>query len=552
MDRRATLATLMGKRQAEASPLPLPIVNSGLEPYSGPWAYEQAAHLLRRAMFGPSYAQIKNAVNLGLEATLEQLFADIPQPEPPLNHSYENDPNVPVGSPWADAPYSESANFRPYRSQSLRAWSILQLFSEGVSIREKLTLFWHNHFAISNINDPKFVYHHISLLRSYAWGNFRELIKAVTIDPAMLRFLNGNQNTKNAPNENYARELLELFTIGKGPLVAPGDYTNYTEADISAMAKVLTGWRDTGFNAVNPDIPVGSFFQANRHDTGDKQLSYRFGNTTISNMAELEYAHLVDVIFQQPEVARFISRKLYRWFIYYIIDDNAEQNVIGPMAQLLIDNDYALQPALMALLRSEHFYDMLNVGPMIKNPMDFIVSSAKPFGVPFPPELARLYNTMLRFFSSGTLQQMEYYNPPSVAGWKAYYQEPLFYRTWINATTLPVRMALTDSLATTGFLVNGFRVQIDPLAFVATFDNPFDPNAVIEEARSILFPQPITDGQKAALKEILIPGLPDYEWTVEYSDYLANPDNANLAEAVASKLRQLLQAMLSMPEFYLS
>ena len=107
-------------------------------------------------------------------------------------------------------------------------------------------------------------------------------------------------------------------------------------------------------------------------------------------------------------------------------------------------------------------------------------------------------------------------------------------------------------MAGPGFVVNGFRVQIDPLSFVATLENPFDPNAVVEEFSRILFPQPITDGQKAVLKDILIPGLPDYEWTVEYSDYLASPDDAALAEAVASKLRQLLQAMLSMPEFYLS
>ena len=552
MNRRATLATLLGRgREKPQAPL-LPIVNSGLEPYSGPWAYEQAAHLLRRSMFAPTYTQIKAAAGQGLEATLELLFSELPQPEPPLNYYYQDDPNVPVGATWIDAPYSASANFAPYRNQSLRAWAMLQLFQEGVSVREKLTLFWHNHFAVSNINDAKFMYRHIALLRSNAWGNFRELVKAVTIDPAMLRFLNGNQNTGNAPNENYARELLELFTIGKGPLAGPGDYTNYTEEDISAMARVLTGWRDIGFNTINPDLEVSSVFLSNRHDNGSKQLSHRFDDIIINNMGQDEYAHLIDIIFQKAEVARFICRKLYRWFIYYHIDDNAEQNVIGQMAQVLIDNDFEIRPALMALLRSEHFFDMLNVGPMIKNPLDFIVSSVKTFEVPLPPELPRLYNTMQRFFSSSILQQMEYFNPPSVAGWKAFYQEPLYYRTWINATTLPIRMLITDAMAGPGFVVNGFRVQIDPLSFVATLENPFDPNAVVEEFSRILFPQPITDGQKAVLKDILIPGLPDYEWTVEYSDYLASPDNAALAEAVASKLRQLLQAMLSMPEFYLS
>jgi hypothetical protein len=269
-------------------------------------------------------------------------------------------------------------------------------------------------------------------------------------------------------------------------------------------------------------------------------------------MGAQEYAHLIDIIFQKEETARFICRKLYRWFVYYVIDGQVEQNVIEPMAQVLINNDYEIRPALEALLGSAHFFDMLNVGPMIKNPLAFIVSAAKPFAVAMPPDVTRIYNAMLRFFSSSILQQMDYYELPSVAGWKAYHQEPLYYRTWVNATTLPERMRLTDTMVSAGFVVGGFRVRINPLPLVATLDNPFDPNVVIEEFSRILFPQPITEGQKAALKEVLIPGLPDYEWTIEYSDHLSNPGNTALAQSVAAKLNQLLQAMFSMPEFHLS
>ncbi|MCB0595340.1 MAG: DUF1800 domain-containing protein, partial [Phaeodactylibacter sp.] len=431
MDRRATIATLLGKRVAPANTVAAPLVNSGLEPYSGPWEYEQAAHLLRRSMFGPTYEQIKTAASLGLEATIEQLFSPLPLPQPPLNYFFQDDPLVPVGQTWVNAPYYDNVNARGYRRQSLRGWTMELLLDEGVSIREKLTLFWHNHFAVSDINDANFLYRHISLLRKYAWGNFRELVKEVTIDPTMLRFLNGNQNSKNAPNENFARELLELFTIGKGPLVDSGDYTNYTEGDIREMARVLTGWRDVGFFSTNPDISVGSVYLPFRHDTSSKQLSHRFDNIVIDNMEDQEYAHLIDVIFQKEEVARFICRKLYRWFIYYVIDDNAEENVIEPMAQLLISSDYEIRPALEALLSSAHFFDMLNVGPMIKNPLDFVMTAIKPFQVEFPQGLQPRYNGYLRLFSSTVLQQMEYYNPPQVAGWKAYYQEPGYYRTWI-------------------------------------------------------------------------------------------------------------------------
>lgn len=546
----------LGKKSAAMTPGPPPkeitLPNSGLDPYTGPWEYEQAAHLLRRAMFGPTYAQIRQSVEQGMEVAIDTLFAQTSLPAPPINYNFGNDPNVPIGNTWIDAPYSATVNLRPYRNRSLRAWTFGLMIEEGMSIREKLTLFWHNHFSINNINDPKFLYRYITLLRSRAWGNFRDLVKEVTIDPAMLRFLNGNQNTVGAPNENYARELLELFTIGKGPAIGPGDYTNYTEDDVVQIARVLTGWRDRGFNTLDPNVQVDSFFRPNQHDTGAKQLSHRFDNTVITNMGAQEYAHLIDIIFQKDEVARFICRKLYRWFIYYIINDEAEVNVIEPMAQMLIDSDYEIEPALRALLGSEHFYDMLNVGPMIKNPLDFAMSAIKQFSIPFPPAINQRYTAWDRLFNATRLMQMEYYNPPDVAGWKAYYQDPQYYRTWINATTLPLRMALTDLLAMNGFLVQGFRLRINPLTFIQTIDNPYDPNEVIKEFARTLFPQPLTDSQKAALKEALIPGLPDYEWSVEYGQHVANPADAALAAAIEAKLRNLIQVMLAMPEFHLS
>jgi uncharacterized protein (DUF1800 family) len=551
MDRRATLATLLGRSTATMAP---PVVNTTLDPYTGPFAYEQAAHLLRRATFGATYAEIKTAADQGLAQTITQLFVDNGLPDPPVNYNEENDPNVPIGETWINAPYPTDAiaNLLAYRNRSLRAWQMGLMLDEGISIREQLTLFWHNHFAVANINDAKFVYRHINLLRSNAWGNFRELVKEVTIDPAMLRFLNGNQNINGAPNENYARELLELYTIGKGEQAGPGDYTTFTEDDVREMARVLTGWRDIGFVSPVDNIDVNAIFINPRHDTGTKQLSNRFDNVVITNMGDQEYAHLIDIIFEQDEVARFICRKLYRWFVYYEIDDNVEVNIIEPMAQILIDNDYEIRPALEALLSSEHFFDILNMGPMIKNPMDFIFSVVRQFEVAFPQGLFARYNTLFRFFQATALLQMEYFNPPSVAGWKAYYQEPQFYRTWINATTLQFRFGYTDVLALSGFQFGGQRIVIDPLAFVASIDNPYDPNALIEEFVKILFPQPITDSQKTALKTILLPGLPDFEWTVEYGQYVDDPENSELAQSIETKLRLLLRSMLSMPEFYLS
>ena len=559
MNRRASLKTFLGKakkaKTGKNKHLSAPMsLNAGLDPYTGPWEFAQAAHLLRRSTFGPTYSQIKEAVAQGLDTTIAQLFEELPMPAPPVYYDTNNDPNAGLGEPWVETVYPTGMNVRGNRRRSLRAWAIGLLVNEGVSIREQLTLFWHNHFAVYDAGDPRFMYRHINLLRTYAWGNFRDLIKEVTIDPSMLRFLNGNQNTKNAPNENYARELLELFTIGKGPLAGPGDYTNYTEHDILEIAKVLTGWRDRGHNTTNPDISIEAYFTPNRHDTSTKVLSPRFDQIEIANQGNQEYLTLIDIIFQKVEVARFICRKLYRWFVFYTIDDATEIDVIEPMAQILIDNDFEIKPALQALLSSEHFYNVLNVGPMIKNPIDFTIFLLKQFEVNMPDgsDLEVLYKGWLNQFNKISPMDMEYFRPPNVAGWKAYYQEPLYYRSWINATTLPVRMTYTDKMTANGYNSAGFRIKIEPLKFIQTLDNPFDPNAVIEEISALLFPQPITNGQKAGLKEVLIPGLPDFEWTVEYGDYAANPDDENLANAVEAKLKSLFKVMLSMPEYYLS
>ncbi|MEK7254216.1 MAG: DUF1800 domain-containing protein, partial [Bacteroidota bacterium] len=508
MDRRNTLAKLLGRQVSDDATMATATAAanfiSGLAPYTGTFGYEQAAHLLRRSTFGISNQMVKDAVSQGLDATMSQLFASLPLPSPPLNYNFPDDPLVPIGQTWVDAATTQGVDgLTAYRAQSLRAWTIHQMRSEGISIREKMTLFWHNHYATADINDGRFIYKYITMFRQNAWGNFRELTKQVNIDPSMLRYLNGNENSAIAPNENYARELLELFTIGKGPIMGPGDYTNYTEVDIQQMARVLTGWRDRGYNTSNPVTEIGAIFLPNRHDQGTKQLSNHFGNVTISNMADQEHLHLIDVIFSQDECARFICRKLYRWFVYYVISDQIEMDVIQPMAQILVDNDYEIRPALEALLRSEHFFDILNVGPMIKSPVDFELSVLRNFEVEFPENnINQLYRLEWNIFRTMGAMQMTYFDPPSVAGWKAYYQEPVFYRTWISSATLPPRMDFTTRMITNGFSAAGATAKVNVLAFAASLDDPTEPNNLIEECVRILFPQPITQFQKDFLKGI--------------------------------------------------
>lgn len=528
--------------------------STSFEKYTGEWGKSQAAHLLRRTTYGSSIGQIKIAAESTLDLVVDALLADKAPPPEPINYYYEEDPEVPVGSSWINKPIDRSNNMLlRARQRSLAGWTLGNLLNGEQHIQEKLTLFWSNHFVIqgSVVQDPNFIYHHNNMLRSGAIGNFRELLKQVTIGPSMLRYLNGNQNTAAAPNENYARELLELFAIGKGALAGPGDYTTFTEEDVLECAKVLTGWRDTGYYYRDGQI-AGSNYTSFRHDKTVKQLSHRFDNVTIENGEDQEFETLIDIILEKEEVSKFICRKLYRWFVYYHIDDAIENSIIEPMAEIFRENDYEIKPVLRALLSSDHFYNICSVGPMIKNPVDFIVNVLVQFEIKLSDDLLENYNIWSRLYSVFEGFGMNYYEPPNVAGWKAYYQEPLFYRTWITSATLPVRQSYTNVIVSGLAQVGDVVISMDTLETISKLENPENPNSLIEELSSFLFPNPLTEGQTSFLKEVLIPGLPDFEWTVEYNLYLNDPDNEEMKRSVDAKLRALFSTMLTLPEYYLS
>ena len=187
-------------------------VTGTLAPYQGPWTKTQAAHLARRCLFGPTATEIEQLTSLGFTAAMDQIMT-LPSQAPamPLNSDYPDDPNVPIGTTWVDKLHTPGTPFRWRRS--LRAWWVSLMLHSGTHLREKMTLFWHNHFATGLViyKDARFAYRHLELMRSHALGNFKTLVEEMTIDPAMLRFLNGNSNVQGAPNENYARELFELL-----------------------------------------------------------------------------------------------------------------------------------------------------------------------------------------------------------------------------------------------------------------------------------------------------------------------------------------------------
>lgn len=529
-----------------------PVVSTGLQPYTGAWTWQQASHLLRRASFGPRLSEIEAAISAGMNGTVATLLAPIDLPGPPLNHTFPSDPNVPIGSTWINAPFVDGVNVSSYRWSSLRGWLFQSIQDSPVTVREKMMLFWNNHFGMSDVGDHRVQYQYVTLFREQATGNFKQLVKDITIHPSMLRFLNGDQNRAGSPNENFARELLELFTIGKGAQVGPGDYTNYTDTDVAECARILTGWRNSGFWSTDPENLPHSYFQQNRHDTGDKTLSHRFDNAVITNADDQEYSNLIDLIFTKDEVARFICRKLYRYFVYYKIDATIEADMIEPMAQLMIANNYDVAPVLDALFKSQHFYDISIAGDVIKNPLEYVMSAVR------PTEWGTDFDLELRYQAGGALHwwarqfEMDFFYPPSVSGWPVWYQAPSFNRLWLNSSTLQQRVRVANGVGGSGIWVNGMGHPFDWLTFISTFDNAFDPNALVATFAGIFLPQPLLQIQLDELKDFLIPGLPDFEWTDEYGLHIQNPNDMALRTSVENKLKSLVRALFRMAEFQIN
>lgn len=526
---------------------------TGLDPFTGDWGsgLTNLYHLLRRTSFGVSQADVDALSPLSVPDAVELLLT-VPAsaPNPPLNNynaSYNDPTGVLPGQTWSTAAYGDGT-VNAYRITSYKAWWLGLMLGESLSIVEKMTLFWHNHFATETgiVGDARYCYKQNALLRQFALGNFKDLTKQVTIDPAMLRYLNGYANTKTAPDENYGRELQELFTVGKGPA------SMYTEDDVKAAARVLTGWRDNS-------TLISSYFNPNAHDTTDKQFSSFYNNTLIIGKTGTDGATEVDdlltMIFAQDEVAKFICRKIYRWFVYYTIDQTIEDNIITPLAAIFRSNNYEIRPVLATLLKSAHFFDPLNIGCMIKSPIDFCSELCRQYNVQFPSSnnFAVQYSAWDYIRSYGSTLGMNIGDPPNVAGWPSYYQVPEFYELWINSDTLPLRNQFSDVfISTNGRQVGGFKLKIDPFAFVQRISNPFDPNALVAGLAQLILAIALTSDQLTFLKGVLLPGLPDYEWTNEWTNYVSNPTDPTSLATVQNRLQVLIKTIMDFAEYQLA
>jgi len=527
---------------------------TGLAKYSGTWTKQEAAHLLRRTLFGPKLAEINSFAKKTVSEAVDSLLDTTNYVfNPPINH-YQNqtaDAAVPYGSTWVNAPLNVA--LEPNRKYSVKAWFWSLPAKQSTSIMEKMILFWHNHMPIQMMDTPvaSLCYTYVKVLNDYALGNYKTLLKQMTVDPAMLYFLNGRLNTKQAPDENYGRELQELFTLGKGP------NSKYTEDDVKAAARVLTG-----FSINFTTTPFSTSFSSAKHDTSDKTFSSFYSNTKIVGRTgvfagSLEVDDMLSMILSVDEVSKHICRKLYQYFVYFDIDANAETNVIEPLAKIFRDNNYEIKPVLKALLESEHFYDNWNRACIIKDPVTHQAGFVRQFEMPFPAATDYEANYEVYALGSyyGQITQLNLGDPPSVAGWEAWYQLPLYHKIWLNSDSLPKRNQFQDYLILLGHKVKSFNFIVDPWKISNQFSNPKDADAFIQESCDFLLALPLSTSQISNLKEILLPGgIPNYNWSDEYRAALDNgdPNHANSLATVTSKMRNLFKSIMNLSEYQLS
>ena len=438
-----------------------------LTPQSGPLTPIQARHLLRRSGFGASLAAVEQLVGgEPVEVARSLVQQALHQADPPAPE-------------WAYVRPSEQANRDEIRDfiAASQAWlrqfqnSWLEYMPQG-GLRERMVLFWHDHFstqAQKYSRSGSVAYQHVALLRGHALGDFRALVREVGLDPAMLLFLDGARSTARQPNENYARELLELFTLGIG---------HYREADIAEGARALTGY------IVNY-ATLQAQFVPSRFDPGEK--------TFLGQTGAWGYDDIVDIIFaQRPvETARFIAGKLYRHFVY----DEPDVQVVEELAELFVQEDFAVAPVVEALLASAHFYQPQFIGARIKSPVEFLCQLY--LGADRVPSAEEGLVRRL-----GQLGQ-ELLNPPDVAGWPGHHQ-------WLTTTTMPLRWN-----AATAIIFDRRRPRPDLVALARRMRQPYEAEQLTGDLVAHWLAVQPDQAEIETLTEVLLGGIPAYEWDLD-------------------------------------
>ncbi|WP_412062924.1 DUF1800 domain-containing protein [Rubrivirga sp. IMCC45206] len=496
-------------RTTASAPSAALVTAGGLERYvpsaDTPWTLDRANHLLQRTALGGPQARVDAVFALGAGAadTLLDRAAALPEtPEPAwFDRAYP-----PWDTPAFDAYVAEQTAWLDETE-----WGVYRRLMGGdagdpvdqaaVAFRERLALVWSNHFVTEHESyffAPQLA-RYWRLLRHHALGDLRTFVHEVGLNPAMLVYLDGRQNRRWAPNENYARELLELFAVG----IADADgQPTYTQTDVEELARALTGW-DVDFQGT-----MEAVFFPEWHDDGDK--------TILGQRGPWGYDDVVPLLFDQrgAQIARHISAMLYRAFVYEV----PNQAVVTQMADLLVASDYQIEPVVRALLTSAHFYDDAVIRARIKGPVEQAVGLWTAVGAPLDPEALG----WLRYRS--WLAGQVLFEPWTVAGWPE-------GRAWVDTSTLPVRWYAD---ATTLWIV------VEVLApFAQSVSDPFSARAFVAEAARLLLGRPASAAEVDAYVRVLLDAIPEYEW---------NP----YADGAPVRVHGLLEHLARLPEFLLS
>ncbi|TGE27242.1 DUF1800 domain-containing protein [Hymenobacter metallicola] len=480
---------------------------------------QQLQHLYWRAGFGPRPADV--AANLSPRKALRQLLRDSATVEPlqgPQMQAAEmqamppaptpdlrQDPQAPALRKGELTPAQRKEQNRQIREAfyEMNTGWLARMATSPAQLREKLTFFWHGHFAC-RVRRPAAALQLNNTLRRLALGKFGDLLLAVSKEPAMLQFLNNQQNRKQRPNENFAREVMELFTMGRG---------HYSEQDVKEAARAFTGW---SYDA------QGQFtFRERQHDAGPKTFLGRTGNFGGED--------ILNIILEQPQTAEFLTTKLYRFFV----NDTPNPAHIQPLARAFFQSNYDIQDLVERLFSADWFYDAAHVGTRIKSPIELLAGIKRTLGVELPDKRP------LIVFQKALGQTL--FEPPNVAGWAG-------GRTWIDSSTLLFRLQLPQ------VLLRNAEISIS----LKEDENDLDPQ-VARSART--FRQQVQAQAKLAPLGLLLANTPEAQQPAELSRFLLQapirPDNLQLVQQAArqapadGRLRTMVTSLLSLPEYQL-
>jgi uncharacterized protein (DUF1800 family) len=489
---------------AEIYPLKVAAMG-GLKPLSPEaWDYAKARHLLVRAGFGGTAQEVQQLFSMGLYNAVDHLVDFHRQPSagasldvapPSLADPLETQLRNAFIQSQAAAPRQSVDGGQLGR---LRQWWLKRMVESPRPLQEKLTLFWHGHFATqqSVVQNSYTLYHQNQLFREHGAGNFGGLLYGIVHDPVMIRYLDNNLNVKGHANENLAREIMELFAMG----VDQG----YTEADIREAARALTGY--------TYDNNTGQFrFQHDKHDPSEKTVFGKTGPWTGDD--------LVNLLLDQPATARFISLKLFEFFAH----KEPGSETVDSLASVLRTNQYELGPMLKNLFLSEVFYSEAAMGTQIKSPTQLVVGMLRDVGIKQVANYGEI---------DGMIQNMgqQLFEPPDVKGWRE-------GRSWISANRLFLRYNATANLMQSVAQPGGRRGAdlVDVLAS-AECKTAAD---VVNCLAKTCFAKPLNDQQRQKLADFLGELPPQPEW-------------ANQRDNINGRLRAVLVLMLSTPEYQLT